>query len=657
MKKIEIDHFLNYTFLNSLESSPHGKILSFVVSEARYEQNDYAHQLFLSDGTKHKRVLNLKNDARYFWETENTILYFSEKTSGDKRLKDQKYTVVYRYHIDTKKSSLAFTLRLPISKIEIINRTTLLLHASLNAEEYAFFEPADKRLEFIQEEDKNKLYDTFDSIPFQSNGKGFTKGRHDKAFLYNIVSEEFTPLQEENEAISNVQFNSNTKTIYYTKNTITGVPVFFSKVYAYDFKTSTETCIYDQENLRIKTIIPINNELFLFASDLKKSGINQNPHFYELKDNKVKIKVNFGKSSSNSIGSDVRFGTLTQERITNNQYYFLGTSNDRSVLYSFDGQNITTVLSKQGSMDTFTFRESQLYAIGLYNNSLQDLYWCDPKANKVNKVSTFNANSLLDKDTITPLHHTYKNGDTVLDGWVLLPKNYDKEKSYPSILDIHGGPKTIYSDVYYHEMQVFANEGYIVYFTNPRGGDAYDDAFADIRGKYGTIDYEDIMTFVDYVQEHYSLDKDRMGVTGGSYGGFMTNWIVSHTNRFKAAATQRSISNWLSFYGTSDIGTYFGPDQTGGDPFNDFNKVWEQSPLKHARNIQTPLLFLHSDEDYRCPIEQAYQLFTVVKMNGVDTRFINFKGENHDLSRSGKPQARIKRLEEIVAWFNRHLKD
>lgn len=136
----------------------------------------------------------------------------------------------------------------------------------------------------------------------------------------------------------------------------------------------------------------------------------------------------------------------------------------------------------------------------------------------------------------------------------------------------------------------------------------------------------------------------------------MTNWIVSHTDRFKAAATQRSISNWISFYGTSDIGPYFGPDQTGGHPLLDHDKVWAQSPLKYANNIKTPLLLIHSDKDYRCPIEQAMQLYTVVKMNGVDSKLVWFKDENHDLSRSGRPKSRLKRLEEITNWMEKYLK-
>ncbi len=188
-----------------------------------------------------------------------------------------------------------------------------------------------------------------------------------------------------------------------------------------------------------------------------------------------------------------------------------------------------------------------------------------------------------------------------------------------------------------------------------RGSDGYGDAFADIRGLYGDIDYLDLMAFTDQVVNDYAVDKKRLFVTGGSYGGFMTNWMVGHTNRFKAGVTQRSISNWVSFCGTSDIGHTFGVDQAGGHPVRDMEQLWHQSPLKYAMNVKTPLLFIHSDKDHRCPMEQAEQFHSVLKTNGVETRFIWFKDETHELSRSGKPHARIKRLSEIQNWFARYV--
>ncbi|MDD2282252.1 MAG: prolyl oligopeptidase family serine peptidase, partial [Eubacteriales bacterium] len=181
--------------------------------------------------------------------------------------------------------------------------------------------------------------------------------------------------------------------------------------------------------------------------------------------------------------------------------------------------------------------------------------------------------------------------------------------------------------------------------------------FADIRGKYGTIDYDDLMAFTDAVLAKYpGIDQERVGVTGGSYGGFMTNWIIGHTDRFRAAASQRSIANWVSMGFTSDIGFYFEEDQVSTTPWQDIDKVWWHSPLKYADKVSTPTLFIHSEEDYRCWLAEGLQMFTALKYFGVEARLCMFRGETHELSRSGKPKHRIRRLREITDWFDKHLK-
>jgi dipeptidyl aminopeptidase/acylaminoacyl peptidase len=261
--------------------------------------------------------------------------------------------------------------------------------------------------------------------------------------------------------------------------------------------------------------------------------------------------------------------------------------------------------------------------------------------------------------SLTPQALDFEVNGKKLKGWVMVPPNYNPKKKYPAILNIHGGPKTVYGTVYVHEMQVWAHQGYIVMFTNPTGSDGQDNSFSDIRGKYGTVDYDDLMGFVDAVIKGYpSIDTEKLGVTGGSYGGFMTNWIIGHTNRFACAITQRSISNWTSFYGVSDIGFYFATDQNQATLLKakDMEKLWWHSPLKYLPSMKTPTLIIHSNLDYRCPVEQAYQLFTGLKEMKVPTKMVLFNNENHDLSRSGKPKARQKRLDEMVEWFDKYLK-
>ncbi len=191
---------------------------------------------------------------------------------------------------------------------------------------------------------------------------------------------------------------------------------------------------------------------------------------------------------------------------------------------------------------------------------------------------------------------------------------------------------------------------------NPRGSDGRSEKFAiEIKGKYGERDYKDLMEGLEYAVENFKIDRSRFGVTGGSYGGFMTNWIVGHTNVFKAAVTQRSISNQISFFSTSDIGPEFNGDQIGGTPLENLEHYWDKSPLKYVERIKTPLLIIHSDEDYRCPVEQAYQLFTFAKFYNKNVEMAIFPGENHELSRSGKPKHRIKRLKLINDWFLKYL--
>jgi dipeptidyl aminopeptidase/acylaminoacyl peptidase len=206
-------------------------------------------------------------------------------------------------------------------------------------------------------------------------------------------------------------------------------------------------------------------------------------------------------------------------------------------------------------------------------------------------------------------------------------------------------------------MQYWCGKGFAVLFCNPTGSDGRGETFADLRGHYGETDYRDIMSFVDTaLAQNPWIDAEHVGVTGGSYGGFMTNWIVGHTQRFKAAATQRSITNWLGFNLTSDIGYTFGEDQTGGTPWNNFEGLWRQSPGKYLDQATTPLLVIHSEEDYRCYMADGIQIFYALKQKGVDARMVLFKGENHELSRSGKPKNRVRRLQEITEWMEKYLK-
>ena len=243
-----------------------------------------------------------------------------------------------------------------------------------------------------------------------------------------------------------------------------------------------------------------------------------------------------------------------------------------------------------------------------------------------------------------------------VDGFLMKPIGWQAGKTYPMVLSIHGGPAGMYGFEFLHEFQIYAAQGWAVFFTNPRGSTGYGEKFdRGVQLQWGGKAYVDIMNGVDTVLERNPwIDKDRLGVTGGSYGGFMTNWITSHTNRFKAAVTLRSISNFISDDGTRD-GAYGHSEDFGGDLFERFETYWDTSPLKYVKNVKTPTLLLHSDMDFRVPIEQGEQWFRALQHFGVPSEIVFFPRENHNLTRTGEPVHLVESLKWQVYWFDRYL--
>ena len=244
-----------------------------------------------------------------------------------------------------------------------------------------------------------------------------------------------------------------------------------------------------------------------------------------------------------------------------------------------------------------------------------------------------------------------------MDGWILKPSDFDAAQKYPLIVQMHGGPHTQYGYGFFHEMQVQAANGYVVLFTNPRGSTGYGRAFSlAVRGSWGETDSLDIMAGVDALVGRGYVDERRMGVTGGSYGGFMTNWLIGHyPDRFQAAVTDRSVYNLVSDFGSGDLGWTFADDELDVTPWDDLDRYLQRSPMTWVKNIHTPLLIIHSEQDLRCNIEQAEQLFAALKYLGREVLFVRFEGQSHGLSRGGHPKLRLERLRQGLSWFEKYL--
>lgn len=334
----------------------------------------------------------------------------------------------------------------------------------------------------------------------------------------------------------------------------------------------------------------------------------------------------------------------------------------RIARFARDGSNAEYILPDEKEFYQFAELENgQIVAAVADVLRPGDLFlYTQPDEVGAEPIPLTHSNPQLDEEIqlSTPETFWFDSSDGLrLQGWMLKPAGMVEGVKVPTILEIHGGPHMMYGFTFMHEFQILAAQGYAVVYINPRGGLGYGQQFVNAcRGDYGGGDYRDLMEAMDYALSRYSfIDESRLGVTGGSYGGFMTNWIVGHTDRFKAAVTQRSISNWLSFYGVSDIGFFFTEDQIGGNAWDDTEKLWKHSPLAYVGNVSTPLLILHGEQDLRCPIEQAEQLYVALKRRRQTTRFVRFPGANHELSRGGHPHLRVRRLEHIAGWFNEHL--
>jgi dipeptidyl aminopeptidase/acylaminoacyl peptidase len=304
------------------------------------------------------------------------------------------------------------------------------------------------------------------------------------------------------------------------------------------------------------------------------------------------------------------------------------------------GRRTVTSYSVAGSAVAFTASEP---------HRPPEVYIWTPQGER--QVSDLNADWRAEVVLPEPEHFTVHSDDFEVDAWVMRPVGFEPERRYPALVNIHGGPFAQYGWAFFDEFQVQAGAGYVVIGCNPRGSSGREEAFARaIIGCPGEPDSTDVLAALDEALRRYDfIDSTRLGLLGGSYGGYLTGWIVGHTDRFVAAVPERGLYNRYSKDGTSDI--WSGYTYLRARQWEDPELYWRYSPLAYVRNIRTPLLILHSEEDLRCPIEQAEQLFVALKQMRREVRFVRFPGEHHELSRSGKPSHRLQRFGYILDWF------
>jgi dipeptidyl aminopeptidase/acylaminoacyl peptidase len=344
--------------------------------------------------------------------------------------------------------------------------------------------------------------------------------------------------------------------------------------------------------------------------------------------------------------------------------YFRASNHGTTQIYKVSVANseVSSVTDGDINVSSFSLREDgSVMSVNASDTVWPDEIWLTDE-DGTNRLTNLHGKTMQNWSVVPPEEFWFKASDGVrVQGWLVRPRDFDEGKKYPMVLEIHGGPHGAYGfklGSAEHEFQLLAANGYVVVYTNPRDSIGYGVAFAGcVEGNWGSRDYEDLMEAVDYVLESYNfIDDERLGVAGGSFGGFMTNWTVTHTKRFKAAVTMRSVASWYSQVALSDVGWGRIGVGNGLDPWEAPEQYLDRSPLTYVKDIETPLLIIHSENDYRCPMPEGEKLFVALKRLRKETEFVRFYNEPHGLSRMGKPSHRTARLRHILRWFDKYLK-
>ncbi len=635
MRRVQIEDIYDYRYVSAPALSPDGKKIAFVISHPDKETNSHFSDLFIYEDGKQRQLTQSHDVKTVLWLDDETLMFPSMRNEKDKNAVKAGEPLTVFYSLSLKGGDPRECLRLPL-KVGSIKKLADGSFVCL------------AKSDFSGEGDLG--WEVFEELPFWHDGGTYSSKVRDR--LYIVKDGKADPVTGEREQVNCVNVCGND--VVFVSHDYEGVMGNASGVALYKDGKRIQL-VKDSDELRCRWAGFWNGKPIAALSDCKKFGMLQIPEVYLLGEGEPRLLFANDELIGSGVLCDSAFGS-GEKTAWDGEYFYYTTAEDTSaVLRRFGPGGLETLVKTGGTIDYITVAGGRIVCSRVGETVLSELY--EIRDGAFVPLTCLNEKMNTEREISAPVPLTAVNDGFEIHGFVLKPAGYEEGKTYPAVMDVHGGPFTAYGSAYYHEMQVWASRGYFVFFCDPRGSEGRGAAFGDIRGIYGTIDYSDLMAFTDKVLETYPMiDKERLGVTGGSYGGFMTNWIIGHTDRFHAAASQRCIANWITFFGTSDIGPTFGLDQCAGDPWNDTEKLWDHSPLKYAKNIKTPTMFIHSDRDYRCWMVEGLQMLSAIRLNGVDTRLCLFHNESHGLGRNGLPENKIRRIREISDWFDKYLK-
>ena len=612
MRRLEIDDVIRLNRIGLLDVSVKGD-LAYTVSVPRPDDNKYQGEIRILWRDGGETYFQGKDDAAPSWSPDGELLAFISRRGEDKKEGNGVYVVGRGGE-----PRLVAWFKHGVSGVEWLDGKTLIVLAGEEADGY----------------DPDGDYVYTDNAPLWFDRMGIIAGKRDQLYRVEVESGHVKKLTEEEHGV--LEYEVHMGKIYYTIYEDWINPLK-NKLKVLDPKTGeSREILSDMHIYRPKSI----GEKLYFLGHRFEIGISSHGRLYML---------------YNNMPECLSCGILDRD-ITGIYGDYMGdpvitySDSGMSILARYRGGRIEDLVGGEKYVLQASAKGRHLYYVMSSPIQPPEIYRYGEEVEE--RITSLNTWLVEEAKLYMPEKLTVEAEGEEIDGWVIRP---DGDGPYPLILYIHGGPKGMYGYYFHPEMQLMASQGFLVAYCNPHGSEGYTEEFADIRGRYGETDYRQIMRFVEEVMERYPVDREKTAVTGISYGGYMTNWIITQTDMFKAAVSENGIADWIADYWASDIGYWFNPDQIGGTPLDNLEKYVEKSPAYHAHRVKTPVLIIHSLQDYRCYIDQALAMHLALRTLKKESRLLVFLKGSHGHSVLAEPRHRKKRLELKIKWIKEKL--
>ncbi len=638
--KVSLEDLYKFNFISAIEASENK--IAYIINRCSKDENKYFTSLYTLD----KNSLEEKNIWR---NTVKKIISFTDDEIVFVIKKEDKGIEIVKILDEKNEPKILFSTEKKIEDVSYTKNSDILITQREN----------------LIEDNNTDDYKVFEEMPFWSNGTGIVDKTRLSLSIQKKNNETKKTITNKNANLISYRLNKSENKIAFIQNEYQDITFNKNSISIYDIKSQETNVIKEQGDTYIYSDLCFfdDENLFYTANDLSFPGKNPEAFIININTGEEKHLDYQDAPFGGTPVTDIAYG-LKNPSLSSDGKYIYFTRSIVNQVHAFR-MDINGKLEKLTSGEqialSLVVNNNKMYTIALKDTKLHEIYEIDldkerKKENEV-KITNINQDYNENTDIVRPEKFVYTNRDGIeMEVFVMIPHNIPDVEKVPVVLQIHGGPKAVYGDIFYHEFQTMASLGWASVYSNPRGSDGRGSDFANITEKICYVDYDDIIEAFDEALKKYPiLDGNRAAISGGSYGGLMTNWAIGHTHRFKAACSQRSIANYLSKTFNTDIGYYHNIKQIGYTPWENIGSFEMHSPIAYEKNCTTPTVFIHSDEDQRCWQSEGIAMYNALKMSGCDARICMFYGENHGLSRTGKPHNRIRRLREIIEWFKKYL--